>query len=357
MPDGANPRRLRGGGPVPPPPRPRGSRRWPAEAVADRATRPGRGRRPLVAGPGRDPGPGSGRPASSSSTNSSAPSTATTAPTSRSASSCGPATAGPRSARSGGSRPRPGPRRKATGASSAGSTSATPTGRRRSTPSSWSSATAARRPSSGAVRWTNSPGTTSTTRRTAGWAAWRRSTGSTTSRPASPTAAAPGDRSTSSTASMPGRWAFTSMPARSGPRTEGEDGATRRRLQGPGHPGPALRRPGRAPGVDRRRSGGPRDQADLPGDRPVGGGELGGREAVLATAAGVVARAVRPGQDGAGAQGLHGPFRGSQLCGPVHSIPAARWRSAAARDRVQILDPQTGRRADLVPPAHRRSGS
>ena len=52
------------------------------------------------------------------------------------------------------------------------------------------------------------------------------------------------------------------------------------------------------------------EQADLPGDRPVGGGELGGREAVPAAAAGAVARAVRPGQDGAGAQGLHGPFRG-----------------------------------------------
>ena len=43
-------------------------------------------------------------------------STATTAPTSRSASSCGPATADPRSARSGGSRPQPGPRHKAIGA-------------------------------------------------------------------------------------------------------------------------------------------------------------------------------------------------------------------------------------------------
>ena len=57
-PDGANPGRLRGGGPLPPPPRPRRGRRWPTEALAHRATRPGRGRRPLVAGPGRDPGPG-----------------------------------------------------------------------------------------------------------------------------------------------------------------------------------------------------------------------------------------------------------------------------------------------------------
>src|SRR3954469_2202875 len=56
VPDGATPRRLRGSGPLPPPPRPRRSDRSTAEAVADRATRSGRGRRPLVAGPGRDPG-------------------------------------------------------------------------------------------------------------------------------------------------------------------------------------------------------------------------------------------------------------------------------------------------------------
>src|SRR5262249_37666329 len=56
VPDGADPRRLRGGGAVPPPSRPRRSRRWPAEAVTGRATGPRRGRRPLVAGPGRGPG-------------------------------------------------------------------------------------------------------------------------------------------------------------------------------------------------------------------------------------------------------------------------------------------------------------
>ena len=142
-------------------------------------------------------------------------------------------------------------------------------------------------------------------------------------------------------------------------RAPEQKGKTERRVgdcKGLDVAGPALRRPGRTPGVDRRRSGGPRDQADLPGDRPVGGGELGGGEAVLAAAAGVVARAVRPGQDGAGAQGLHGPFRGSQLRRSVPLCRPRRWRSAAARDRVQILDPRTA--AVLVSyPGTPRSGS
>ena len=188
-----HPRRLRGGGPVSSPPRPRGGRRWPAEAVADRATRPGRGRRPLVAGPGRDPGPGAAaqRPAPPR------------LPPRRARlrrfvqvgaqDTCEPVSACRRCGRSAGSRRRRGPRPRATGASSRGSISATPTARPPSTPSSWCSATAARRPSSGVARWTSSPGITSTTRRTGGWAAWRRSTGSTTSRPASPGAAAPGE--------------------------------------------------------------------------------------------------------------------------------------------------------------------
>ena len=83
-----------------------------------------------------------------------------------------------------------------------------------------------------------------------------------------------------------------------------------------------------------------REQADLPGDRPVGGGELGGREAVPAAAAGVVARAVRPGQDGAGAQGLHGPFRGPQLCRSVPYV-GREVEVRGCSGRVQILDPQT----------------
>ncbi len=44
--------------------------------------------------------------------------------------------------------------------------------------------------------------------------------------------------------------------------------------------------------------------------RSIGRGELGGGEALLAAAAGAAPRAVRPGPHGAGAQGLHGPFRG-----------------------------------------------
>src|SRR4051812_3014987 len=108
-----------------------------------------------------------------------------------------------------------------------------------------------------------------------------------------------------------------STPARPARPSRGGDRATRRRLQGPRCPGPALRRPGRAPVVDRRRPGGPCDQADLPAHRAVGRGELGGGEAAAAAAPGAVARAVRRGQDGAGAQGLHRPFRGSQLCRPV----------------------------------------
>ena len=142
------------------------------------------------------------RPASGSSTSSSALSTAMRALTSQSGSSCGPAMAGPRSARSGGSRLHPGPKLKATGASSAGSTSATPTARRHPTPLSWSSATPARRLLSGAARWTSSPGITSTTRPTAGTAAWPRSIGSTTSKPALPPTEALGDRSTSNIVCM-----------------------------------------------------------------------------------------------------------------------------------------------------------
>ena len=332
-PDGADPRRLRGGGPVPPPPRPRRgdrsdgrSRRGSSNSAWPRSSPTGGRPRPRSWA-------SSGRPASSSSTSSSAPSTATTARTSRSASSCGPATAGRRSARSGGSRPRPGPRPRATGASSAGSTSATPTGRRRSTPSSWSSATAARRPSSGAARWTSSPGTTSTTRRTAGSAAWPRSTGSTTSRPASRGAAAPGEQ--------------INEQYRVYARTMGFH-VDACEVRSPEQKGKTERRVGDCKGLDvqgRRFDGLAGLQAWTDADRaaraikricPATGlsvaDELGGGEAVPAAAAGAAARAVRPGQDGAGAQGLHGPFRGPQLYRPVHLCRPRRWRSAAARD-------------------------
>ena len=142
----------------------------------------------------------------------------------------------------------------------------------------------------------------------------------------------------------------------SGARTERKDGAPRGRLQGPEHRGPALRWSGGAPGVDRRRSGGPRQQADLPGDGPVGGGELGGREAVPAAAAGVVARAVRPGQDGPGAQGLHGPFRGSQL---PRSVPLCRPHGGGPRLLGMRADPRSPDRPGAASrtPGTPRSGS
>ena len=56
-PDGAAPGRFRGGGPVPPPPRRDGAADGRQKPSRIDATRPGRGRRPLVAGPGRDPRP------------------------------------------------------------------------------------------------------------------------------------------------------------------------------------------------------------------------------------------------------------------------------------------------------------
>ncbi len=262
-----------------------GSRRGSSNSAWPRRSPIGGGRRPR-------PWANCGRPASNSSTSSSAPSMATTARTSRSASSCGLATADHRFARSAASRPRPGHRHRAIGANSAASTSATPRGRRPSTPSSWSRAIAARRPSSAAARWTSSPGITSTTRPTGGSVGSPRSTGSTTSRRASRGVRRLGTHQRAISCLR----SHDRIPCRClrGPlaRTEGEDRATGRRLQGPGRSGPAVRRPGRAPDLDRRGSGGAGDRADLPGHRPVGGGELGGGEAVLAAAARVVARAV-----------------------------------------------------------------
>ena len=307
----ANPRRLRGDGPVPPPPR--------NGAATDGRQKPSRieqlGLAEAVAhwwqaqveilGQERPP-------ASSSSTSSSAPSTATTAPTSRSASSCGPATARRRSARSGGSRPRPGPRPRATGASSAASISATPTDRRRSTPSSWSSATAARRPSSGAGRWTSSPGITSTTRPTAGSAAWPRSTGSTTSRPAS--------------LSGCGAWGQINEQYRVYARMMGFH-VDACEVRAPEQKGKTERRVGDCKGLDVQGRqfdglaglqswtdagpGGPRRRKRIcPATGLSVAASWEAEKPFLRPLPELVARAVRPGQDGAGAQGLHGPFRG-----------------------------------------------
>ena len=78
---------------------------------------------------------------------------------------------------------------------------------------------------------------------------------------------------------------------------------------------------------------------------------LGGRVAVPAAPARALARAVRPGQDGAGAQGLHGSFRGPYLCGPVQLF---RPRSGGPRLLGMCADRRSGdgHGAGLVPAAH-----
>ena len=135
-------------------------------------------------------------------------------------------------------------------------------------------------------------------------------------------------------------------------RTEGEDGATRRRLQGPGRPGPAVRRPGRAPVVDRRGPGGPRDQADLPGDRPVGGGELGGREAVPAAAAGRCCPSRSTWSRRRRCTRTARSISRAAVMWSRSPMPAATVEVRGCSGRVQILDPADRRGADLVSAAH-----
>src|SRR4029079_8280578 len=67
------------------------------------------------------------------------------------------------------------------------------------------------------------------------------------------------------------------------------------------------------------------------------------------------ARALRPGQDRARAQGLHGPLRGAQLCRPV---PLDRQHGGGPRLLPLGADPRSADRrgADLVPAAHPGAG-
>ena len=138
------------------------------------------------------------------------------------------------------------------------------------------------------------------------------------------------------------------------PRAEGQVRAPRRGLEAAAGAVEALRRPGRAAGLDRRGAGGRRGPPGVPGHRPLGRRELGGRAAVAAAPTGPLARAVRPGPYGAGAQGLHGELRGPQLRRP---IPLRRPRGGGPR----LLRLRAGRRPGhrrgpgLVPPAHRRA--
>src|SRR5262245_62517563 len=106
--------------------------------------------------------------------------------------------------------------------------------------------------------------------------------------------------------------------------------------------------------MDRCGARGRRGPSRLPGHRAHRHRDLGGRAAAAAAPAGALARAVRPGPHRRGAQGLHGSFRGAQLCRPVH---LCRPRGGGPRLFRHRAGPRPGHGggAHLVPPAYARA--
>ena len=233
-------------------------------------------------------------------------------------------------ARSAGSRRRPGPRPRATGASSAASTSATPTGRRRV----YAFVMVLSHSRKDAVVWS----------RSIDQLAWHHVHNEAYRRLGGVAAVNRIDNLKTGIARGCGAWGVINEQYRVYARTMGfhvdacevrcpeQKGKTERRVGDWKRPGRRGRHfdglAGLQAWTDALTGPPARERRICPATGLSVADELGGGEAAPAAAAGAAARAVRPGQDGAGAQGLHGPFRGTQLCRPV---PLRRPRGGGPR--------------------------